>query len=155
MEEKIVILLIFLIAIFIFVFYNRRKTIPEKIYLSESYYEKIGEFIEIDFQELETKKKENFILYTYNSYCSLPIPCDKIFKEFVEEYHINFLAISFSEFRKTSFYSQVRYAPSILIIQNQKIIAYLDANLEEDKEKYQDMEKLKDWLEKYIYLNED
>lgn len=128
----------------------------QKVYLSSQYYkEKKGEFIKTGKKELEKKKQETYILYTYNSYCSFPISCESIFEEFMEKYHIAFVSIPFAEFKKTSFYSKVKYAPSIIIIKNQKVIAYLDANKEDDSKKYQDVKELKNWLEEYIYLSKE
>ena len=58
----------------------------------------------------------------------------------------------FSEFKKTVFYDTVKYAPSVIIVRNNSIIAYLDANKDEDLEKYQDVDKFEKWLNEYIYL---
>jgi len=124
-----------------------------KFYLTEKYYTEEGKFIEVTKEELEAIKEENYILYTYNNFCRFPIPCDSIFEEFMETYHISFLSLPFTEFKSTSFYPTVKYAPSIIIIKNKKVIAYLDADSDEDMDKYQDVEKLKEWLEEYVYLS--
>ncbi|MBQ6134976.1 MAG: hypothetical protein IJI60_01495 [Bacilli bacterium] len=156
MKKKILLILFFLLILILsFIFYQNKKEQPlERIYLSEKYYkEESGEFIKVEKKELEKNKEETYILYTYNSFCSFPISCESIFKEFMETHHIDFVSIPFAEFKKTLFYPKVKYAPSIIIIQNQKIIAYLDAESNEDIERYQDVEKLKQWLEKYIYLS--
>ena len=96
---------------------------------------------------------DSFLLFTYNYYCSLAIPCDEIFKSFSENENIEILSMSIDEFKKTSYYKTVKYAPSVLIIRDGKIVTYLDAEKNSDIEKYQDVEKFTEWVEKYIYFN--
>lgn len=123
----------------------------QKIELSKEYYkEEKGSFIEITHKELP--KNKNYILFTYNSYCTFPIPCDEVFHEFAEKNQIDMVSIPFSEFRKTDLYPKVKYAPSVIVIKNNKIIAYLDANSDKDKNKYQDVEEFTDWIKKYVEL---
>lgn len=123
-----------------------------KVYLTEKYYKK-GNYIEVNSEKIESLKKETYILYTYNSYCNLKIPCETIFKKTMEKYKIDFLSTPFAEFKKTSFYKKVNYAPSVLIVSKGKIISYLDANKDSDLEKYQDEKAFEKWLQKYIKLS--
>ena len=125
----------------------------KRIYLSDKYYSN-GEFIEVKNNDLKKLENDTYILFTYNNYCTLPIPCEDIFKEFMKTYQIDFLSIPFSEFKESDFYESVKYAPSILIIQNNKIIAYLDANSDSDLAKYQDVLEFSKWLDKYVYFKQ-
>lgn len=52
--------------------------------------------------------------------------------------------------KKTYLYKKVKYAPSVIIVKKQKIIAYLDAEKDEDMDKYQDEKEFEKWLKKYI-----
>ncbi len=124
----------------------------DKIYLDDEYYN-IGSFININSSDLSNLKDKNYILFTNNNYCNMAIPCDKIFLEFMEKYDIDFLYMSFDDFKKTSFYKEVEYAPSVLIVDKGKIITYLDANSDDDLDKYQDVNKFEEWIGKYIYLS--
>lgn len=123
-----------------------------RIYLSDKYYSK-GNFIDINSSDLSKLDKENYILFTYNNYCTLSVPCEDIFQKFMKKYKIDFLSISFEEFKKTDFYETVNYAPTIIIIENGKIITYLDANDDEDLDKYQDANEFEKWLNNYIYFS--
>ena len=124
----------------------------ERIYLSDSYYNK-GEFVDIKPKDLLDKVNDTYLLFTYNSYCSLPVSCEDIFKSFAKKYKIDFLTIPFEEFRNTKFYENVKYAPSVMIIKNNEIVAYLDANSDEDLNRYQDLEEFESWLDNYIYFS--
>lgn len=124
----------------------------EKFYLNDDYYGLSG-LKEVKSDEL--KDDDSFLLFTYNYYCSLAIPCDEIFKSFSENENVEILSMSIDEFKKTSYYKTVKYAPSVLIIKNGKIVTFLDAEKNSDIEKYQDVEKFTEWISKYIYLAKD
>ncbi len=124
----------------------------ERIYLSDNYYNE-GKFIDLKSDELLDKVNDTYILFTYNSYCNLPISCEDIFKSFAKKYKIDFISISFEEFKNTELYTTVKYAPSVMIIKDNKVLSYLDANSDKDLNKYQDLKEFESWLDNYIYFN--
>ena len=69
------------------------------------------------------------------------------------KYNIDILQIPFDDFKNTYLYETVKYAPSVIIVSNKKVIAYLDANKDEDISKYEDTDSFEEWLENYINLN--
>lgn len=152
MNKKVIFVIIplLLIGIITFVLMNNKS---EKFSLEDKYYG-TGEFIDVSNSELENiiKNKENFLLYTYNNYCSLPIPCDSIFGSVMKEYGFNILQIKFSDFKETNLYKKVKLAPSVLIFKDGKLIEFLDAESDNDLKKYQDKEEFKNWLNNYIEL---
>ena len=83
----------------------------------------------------------------------MTIPCENIFQEFMTKYKIDFLSISFEEFKTTKFYQTIKYAPSVLVVEQGNIVAYLNANSDDDLEKYQDTNKFEEWLNNYIYFS--
>ena len=107
----------------------------KRIYLTSSYYNK-GEFIKVD--DLTTLESDTYVLFTYNNFCNLAVSCDKIFESFMKKYNIDFISISFDKFKSTYLYETVKYAPSIIIVKDKEIVSYLDANSDEDLDKYQD-----------------
>ena len=124
----------------------------KKIYLSDKYYNN-GSFIDIDSDQLSKLNNDKYVLFTYNNYCSLAIPCDEVFKKFMEKYNIDFLTMPFEEFRKTDLYKEVKYGPSVIVVNKNKIVSYLDANKDDDINKYQDTYEFEKWLDKFIYFN--
>lgn len=125
----------------------------KRLYLTDKYYNK-GNFIQVSNDDLSKLDDETYVLFTYNNYCTLPISCENIFKEFMEKYKIDFLSITFEDYKNTKFYDVVKYAPSIIIISKGDVIAYLDANSDDDLDKYQDVDSFEQWLNNYIYFNE-
>ena len=59
--------------------------------------------------------------------------------------------MSIDEYKKTGFFNEVRYAPSILVINKGKVVAYLDAESDDDYDKYQKPEEFEKWLTSHIY----
>ena len=133
------------------IFSKKQNDGKKRMYLSDRYYN-IGEFVEVDSKNIKKLDKENYILFTYNSYCSLPIPCEKIFADFMKKYNIDFVSIPFVEFKETKYYDKIKYAPSIIIIKQGEILAYLDANSDADLDKYQKLVDFEKWLDNYVYF---
>lgn len=154
MNKKIIIIisiLLLLIIPLIYILTNNNKNI-EKFYLTDNYYNN-SQFIQIKSKEISNLNKDNYLLFTYNNYCTLPIPCEYIFEEFMKKYNISIVSMPFIEYKKTNYYKKIKYAPTIIIIKDGKIIDYLDANSNEDLNKYQNIEDFENWISKYIYLN--
>ena len=123
----------------------------DKFYLNDKYYN-TGEYVKVNSNGLNNIKKESIIIYTYNNFCNFPIHCENVFKEFMDKYKIDFISIQFSEFKHTSFNKSIYYAPSIIIVNNGKVIDYLKADSDNDYDKYQKENVFEKWLSEYIYF---
>lgn len=124
----------------------------ERLYLSNNYYNSDGKYIEVSNEELLDKQDETYVLFTYNNYCNLSVPCDQIFEVFMKKYKIDFLSIPYEDFKETTLHDTVLYAPSVIIVSEGKIIAYLDAESDEDLIRYTDANEFEKWLDKYVYF---
>lgn len=123
----------------------------QKFYLDEQYYNQ-GNFVEITTEDFENLDSKNYVLFTYNNYCAFSVPCDEIFKEFMEKYNIDFLSMPYEEFKETKLHDTVEFAPSIIIIKNWKIVDYLDSEKDKYLDMYQDANKFWQWIQKYIII---
>lgn len=123
----------------------------KKFYLEDKYYQD-GNYIDITIDEYNKIKDTSFILFTYNSFCQFSVPCQDIFASVMEKYNISFLSMPYSEFKATKLHDKVKYAPSVILVKNGQIKAYLDSEKDSDIELYQDSAKFEEWLSKYIYL---
>ncbi len=124
----------------------------EKITLDDKFYGN-NEYIEIESDYLENEPINNYVIFVHNSFCSLRVPCQNIFKQYMEKYNISFLSINIDEYKKTYLYEKVKYAPSVIVVSEGKVIAYLDAEKDEDLDKYQDLDEFDSWINKYIINN--
>lgn len=145
----IIIGIIVLITIIISLNFNSKS----KINLSEQYYQ-YGTIKDITKDELLTKinNKENFILFTNNNFCTFKISCEEIFKESAQELNITILKIPFDEFKTTKLHDTIKFAPSVFIIKEGKIIEYLDPEKNDDLSKYQDKKEFTSWIKEYINI---
>ncbi len=151
--KKIIIGIISLLVLCLIGFILLKNQSTKKIYLSDKYYEnKNNSFQEVNEKDIKKLKEDTYILYTFNSFCKFPVPCDSIFEQFMKEQNITIVSIPYDKYKKTEYVKKVKYAPSIIIIKNNKVIAYLDANKDEDVDKYQDINAFTNWIKKYIYL---
>lgn len=125
----------------------------KKFYLSGEYYK--SDVIEINNNELDKllNNDKSFILFVYNPFCNFKVSCEEVFTNTLRDENITLLKIPFDSFKSSKFYKKVKYGPSILIVNNGKLVKYLDASDDNDYDIYQDEEKFKEWLSLYIYLS--
>lgn len=123
------------------------------LYLKEDFY-KENKLITKTSDEINNLKKDNntYLVYTYNNYCTMKIPCEEIFKSIMEKNNFSMYSIPFKDFKNTFLYDTVKFAPSVIIVSNGKIIDYLDASKDDDLEKYQNDKEFEKWLKKYLVL---
>ena len=122
----------------------------EKFHLDKNYYG-ANEYIPVTKENIEANRG-NYLLFVYNNACSFGVPCEQIFEEFMKQENIAILSIPYTDFKETYLSKEVKYAPSVIIVNNKKVITYLDASKDEDVDRYQNVDKFKKWLEEYIYL---
>ena len=122
----------------------------KKFYLDDEFYGS-WKMIEITAEKFSELDNENYVLFTYNNFCAMAIPCEEIFDEFLEQNDVTFLSMRYDEFKKTTLHETVKFAPSIVVVKNWKVIAYLDSEKDEDLVRYQDVEEFGKWINKYVY----
>lgn len=123
----------------------------DKFFLDDEFYWQ-DVYIEITAQDFETLGNDNYVLFTYNNYCALSIPCDEIFQEFMTKNNVSFLSMKYDEFKNTKLHEKVRFAPSVIIVKNWKIVDYLDSENDNDVDLYQDVDKFGKRFEKYVLM---
>ena len=150
---KIKLLIIISLLIGICTIFCLKMNNNNKFNLDSIYYER-DKFIAIDSSELDNllNNKKSFILYPYNNYCTFKVSCDEIFINSIKELNITILKIPFDEFKNNILYNEIKYAPSIILIKEGKIITYLDPNKDENLSKYQDSKQFTSWIKEYINI---
>jgi len=151
MKKKYIIIticILILIGIFTSLILLNRKV--NKFYLDDKYYNE-GNYIKIDSLEFDKIKNQSYVLFTYNNFCHLQIPCDQVFLKVMKKYKIDFLSMEYSEYKKTYLHDKVKFAPTIIVVNNGKIVAYLDSEKDSDLNKYQNEEAFDNWISQYIY----
>ena len=97
-KNIIIIAVVIIIFILLIIFGdNKNNTL---FYLEDKYYN-AGNKISLNSEEVEKLSNESFILFTYNSVCGMSRPCEEVFDNVLKEKNIDYIAISFEEFRRT------------------------------------------------------
>lgn len=127
----------------------------EKFYLESEYYEasEIKEITKEELLELENQS-ESFLVFVYQPMCASSSKFEKIVNEFLETNTITIYKISFENAADTKIRDKIRYYPSFVIYQNGEVVDALDANSDEDINRYETVEGLTEWLSTYIYLEQ-
>ena len=132
-----------------------QKTSDFMFYLEEKYY---GDsvFNEIESNDLNNliNDKESFAIFIHQPFCSTSYEFNKILTKFAEENKISFYKMSFDEMKKTVMYENIKYYPSFAIYNNGKLIDFLEADSDEDLNRYKDMEEFKNWFNGYIQMKD-
>ena len=74
-----------------------------------------------------------------------------VWLDYLKRWHAE-AQIADEEFKKTSLYEKVKYAPSIIIVKNNEIIDFLDANKDEDLKYYQNSKEFASWLKERLVI---
>lgn len=132
-----------------------QKTSDFMFYLEEKYYGN-SVFNEIDSNDLNDliNDKESFAIFIHQPFCSTSYEFNKILTMFAEENKISFYKMSFDEMKKTVMYENIKYYPSFAIYNNGKLIDFLEADSNEDLNRYKDMEEFKNWFNSYIQMKD-
>ena len=72
--------------------------------------------------------------------------------DIADKYQIYFYDIGMDVYKKSRLYKTVKYAPGVIIYSKGKILAYTDAESDEDSKLYESEKAFKEWLTKYIKL---
>lgn len=125
----------------------------EKFYLEDNLYEN-NTITDITVKELKKleKDKKNFALFVYLPGCTSCAEFKEVLTEFHNDNKVEFYSISITECDDTSVSDNIKFAPSMLLYEDGKVVAYLDATSDEDKPKLTEVSSFKSWLEEYIYI---
>ena len=121
-------------------------------HLDDVHYDKVG-IEEIDNKKLKELEKEenNFGIFVFLPGCSSCAEFKTVLEEFTEENNLMVYSISILDVDGTEA-EELEYAPSFILYKNGKVVDMLDPASDEDTAYFKSSDKLKEWLEEYIYL---
>lgn len=104
----------------------------------------------IDAEEYEKMVSEgkSFILTSYLPTCTAHMI--KFSQDISEEKNVSLFYMEWSDIKKTSLKGVVEFSPSVIIISKGKPIAHLNANSNDDIEKYNNYDVFKAWIEENV-----
>ena len=127
--------------------------IPNTFSLSNASY---GGSEQIDISKAEYEQliqdKASFIVFIDQPGCITANKLREMLNDIAEEYQIHIYHIMWSDIQGTNLREQVKYYPSVAIIQHGQIIDALDANSDAHTAYYNSETDLKDWILHYVQL---
>lgn len=124
-----------------------------KIKLEDKYYKR-SEFIDIDYLGVDDliKSKENFVVFIYQPMCTMSSEFEKLLDEYMDIKKISIYKMSFTDMKKTSLKDTVKFYPSFIIFKDGEVVDFLDADSDEDTNKYKILKAFKEWFEGYVEI---
>jgi len=107
-----------------------------------------------ELQELENNQK-TFPLFVFLSGCPTCAEFLPIVKEYAQLKNIEMYSIDLNDIwgSDNSITNTIKYAPSMFIYKDGKVIKYLDSNSDEDYEYYKSVDKLSEWFDANIDIS--
>lgn len=118
-----------------------------------------SDFIRINsLQELQEKEanKDTFPLFVFLSGCPTCAEFMPIVQTYSNQKEIEMYSIDLNDIWGTenSIVERIKYAPSMFIYKDGEVIAYLDSSSDDDYDYYKSVEKLDEWFDINIDINE-
>lgn len=141
---------VLIILILVFVIGCKKDTFT----LDEEYYNN-SEIIEIDKSEFDklVENKKSFAVFIYESTCVTSDEFSEVLNEFSNKNQISLYKMSFENMKNTELNNKIKFYPSLAIFNKGKLIDYLDAESDEDKEYYKNVDGLENWFFSYVSKN--
>ena len=98
-----------------------------------------------------SEKKETFAVSVFLPGCSSCISFAPVVKEVADSNQIPFYAVSWNDAKEAgNEIGTIQYTPSLAVIRDGKMTAYLDASSDDDLQCYKTAEALSEWMQKYV-----
>ena len=138
-------ILIIILIIFVTLIISNKSENNLKVYLSDKYYN-TGSALKLNVEDIDSITNDSYILFIYNNACGMARNCDEVFSSVFNKLKIDYYKMPYDDFSKTKYNSIVKYAPSIIIIKDEEVLSYLDANNDEHLKYYQNEDDFERWL---------
>ena len=79
------------------------------------------------------------------------VTLDRVAKSYLTSNKVYSYTINFTIFKETNLYDIVKYAPTVIVIEKGKIVAYIDLN----KDAFDNDEEIQNWIDMHVNLNKE
>ena len=126
--------------------------IPDVPFKLEDEYYGTSEEIAMTKDDYESliKKEKSFVVLVDKPGCATTQTMRGYMSNFPGDMQFKYYHLYWDEAKETSLHEKVKYTPSVALIHNGKVIAFLDADSKEDADRYNDAAALQDWIREYI-----
>lgn len=92
-------------------------------------------------------EKESFVIFIDQAGCVVANEMRSMMEQYAEAKKMRFYRMQFAEMRKTELKDVVKFYPSVVIIDEGRPVAWLEADSERDEAAYRDYGALMEWLD--------
>ncbi len=119
--------------------------------LDEEYYAQ-SEAIDIDKDKYEQliAEKKSFIVMVDKPDCYTTKDMSNFLTSLPSNFQFKYYRLMWSDARKSSLHDYVKFAPSLAIVKKGEVLAWLDADSEDDAEMFNNADALEKWIRKYV-----
>ena len=123
-----------------------------KVKLDAEYYADGAEFMELTAGEYEAliEAKKSFVVMVDQSGCTTADRLREYVTRYMTETGILVYKMMFEQVKESSLHDQVKYYPSVVVVDKGVVRAYLRADSDEDAEVYNNYNAFREWMEKYL-----
>lgn len=127
-----------------------------KTFMLEDRYYGQSKFIEIDSDEYDklVSDKESFAIFIYQPLCAASTSFKEVLTEYSNTNGIVFYKMTQTNMKQSELGKTLKYYPSLVIVEDGKVVDYLDANSNEDTNYYQNANNFGKWFTTYVELKE-
>ena len=125
-----------------------------KVAVSSEYLcgEGCDEFMELDasgYEEL-LKGRKSFVVLVDQSGCTTADRLREYVKRWAAEAGVKVYKMMFAEVKESSLHEYVKYYPSVVVVDEGRVRAYLKADADEDADMYNDYEAFSGWMGRFL-----
>lgn len=119
--------------------------------LDEEFYAQ-SEAIDIDKDKYEQliAEKKSFIVMVDKPNCHTTKDMSSFLTSLPSNFQFKYYRLMWSEVRKSSLHGYIKFAPSLAIVKKGEVLAWLDADSEDDAEMFNNADALEKWIRKYV-----
>ena len=123
-----------------------------KVVLDAEYYNNGGEFMELSIDEYNKliQDEKSFVVFVDQNGCDTADRMREFMSQYMKEAGISVYRMMFGEMKETSLHNDVKYYPSVVIIDKGAVRSFLRADAKEHADIYNDYELFKDWIQGII-----
>ena len=123
-----------------------------KVKLDAEYYAGGAEFMELTAGEYEglVGAKKTFVVFVDQDGCTTADRLREYVTRYMTETGILVYKMMFEQVKESSLHDQVKYYPSVVVVDKGVVRAYLRADSDEDAGAYNNYDDFKAWMEKYL-----
>ena len=130
-------------------FSNKKITLDNEYYCNDGCEDSLLELSDLEYEKL-VDDKGTFLIFVDQNGCNTADDMRGFVENYSLENGIKFYRMMFEDLRNSNLHEQVKFYPSVVIVENGEVKNFLKADSDDNKDAYEDYEFFEKWLDSYI-----